>query len=131
MHSRRRLGHAHHVVVRHNFLRAVVGHGDDAAAIFHERRGGARHRDQRIHADVVGDAEAFARGVDELAFQFLSRSEGHAVHQHMQLAVALFELDKQAVDVGVIGHIAHEAFRARQGERSGPGLPVPDARSGR
>ena len=39
------LGHAHHVVMRHDFFRAVIGHRDDAAAVGHQRRRFARERD--------------------------------------------------------------------------------------
>ena len=33
----RRLGHTHDVVVRNNFLRAVIAHANDAATICHQR----------------------------------------------------------------------------------------------
>src|SRR6266481_9881988 len=39
-----RLGHAHHIVVRHDLLRAVIGHRNDAASIGHHRRRVARKR---------------------------------------------------------------------------------------
>ncbi len=63
----RRLGHAHDVIVRHNFFRAVISHGDDAAAVFHQRSRCPAHRDQRIHADVVRHTKAFARSVHEVS----------------------------------------------------------------
>src|ERR1700731_3967753 len=53
------LGYAHHVVVRHNLLRAVIGHGDDAASIGHQRRYFTRERHQRVSADIVRDTERF------------------------------------------------------------------------
>src|SRR6185437_1854979 len=60
-------GDGHHVVMRDNFLRAKVGHGHDASAVGHERRGGAGDRNQGIDAYVHRDAKAFARSIDELA----------------------------------------------------------------
>ena len=36
-----RFGDRHHVVVRHDLLRPVISHGDDGAAIFHQRSHGA------------------------------------------------------------------------------------------
>ena len=61
-------------------------------------------------------------GGDEFAFQFFGRGKGDAVHQHMQLAVTLLELDEQPVDGRIVGYIAHEAFRARQGSDQIPGF---------
>src|SRR5205807_10033386 len=85
-------GNAHDVVVRHNLFRSVVSHGQDAAAIFHQRNRGAGDSDQRVDADVVGDTESFARRVDEFSLQFVGRSERHAVYEGMQLSVTLLQL---------------------------------------
>src|SRR6266403_351254 len=81
-------GYAHHVVSRHNFFRAVVGHRNDAAAGGHQRSGRARHRNQRIHTDVVGDAKSFARSIEELTLQFLRGRKSDAVHDTVQHAVS-------------------------------------------
>src|SRR5665213_1102446 len=54
---KRGLGHAHDVVVGEDFLRAVVGEGEDGAAFGHQWRGGAGDRDPPVDADVVRDAE--------------------------------------------------------------------------
>ena len=61
------LGHGHHIVVRDDFFGRVVAEGDDAAALGHQRGGGAADGDQRIDADVMGDAEALAASLDKLA----------------------------------------------------------------
>ena len=53
----------------------------------HQRRSRPRNRNQRIDADVMRNAEAFARGVDEVIFQLIRWRKSNAVHQHMQLAV--------------------------------------------
>ncbi len=62
----RGLGDAHDVVVGEDLGGAVVGEGHDGAAFGHERGGGAGDGDERVDADVVGDAEAFAAGVEEV-----------------------------------------------------------------
>ncbi|SVD08661.1 uncharacterized protein METZ01_LOCUS361515, partial [marine metagenome] len=49
---KRRLGHAHDVVVRNNFLRAVVAHADDAATVGHQRLRPPGQSHQRIGADI-------------------------------------------------------------------------------
>src|ERR1039457_3287070 len=47
----RGLGHAHDVVMRHDFFRAEITHAHDAAAIGHQRFGGAGQRHARIRAE--------------------------------------------------------------------------------
>ena len=74
-----------------------------------------RHGDQGIDADIVSDAESFARGVDEFVFQFVGGGEGDAVHQRVQLAITLFQLGEESVDFSVVGDVAHEGFGAGQG----------------
>src|ERR1700740_777643 len=83
----RGLGHRLDVIVGNHFLGAVVSHGDNAAAVGHERRGRARDRDQRVHADIMGNAESLAAGVQEVPFQLCGGRVGDAVHAHVQLAV--------------------------------------------
>ena len=74
-------------------------------------------RDQRIDADVVGDAKAFARGVDEVAFQFLGRSVGHAVHERVQFAVALFELVRRVASISSSFETSHMKASAPGSDR--------------
>ena len=94
------LGHGHHVVVGDNFFSGVVAEGHDAAALGHERGGGAADGDERIDADVEGDAEAFAAGVDELAAQLGGGRVGDGVDQDFELAVLLLEGGEEGVDLG-------------------------------
>src|SRR6266446_1203961 len=103
-----RLGHAHHVVFRHDFFCAVIRQRDDSAACRHQRSGRARHGDERIYADVVRDAKSFARGVEELALQFLRGRESHAVHDAVQHAVSRFQFLKELGDLLVRRDVAHE-----------------------
>jgi hypothetical protein len=76
----------------------------------------ARDCDQRIDAHIQRDAKAFARGVDEVSFEFVGGSVGDGMHQRVQLAVALFECDEEAVDFFVFADVAHVGFRAGEGE---------------
>src|SRR5262249_38167230 len=67
-HLERGLGHAHHVVMRHHALAPEVGQGHDAPALRRYDGGdGPGQGGERIRGDVLGDAVAFARGVEELA----------------------------------------------------------------
>ena len=67
------LGEGHDVVVGDDLLRGVEAEGHDAAALGHEGRGGAGDGDERVDADVHGDAEAFAAGVEEVATEIVWR----------------------------------------------------------
>ena len=79
-------------------------------------RGAAARRDgnERIDADVVGDAEALAAGVNELAAQLSGRREGHGVDEDIELAVFLFERGEEGFNLLVVGDIALETARAGQ-----------------
>ena len=57
----RRLGDAHDVVVLHDHLAAVVAHGEERAAVLHQRLGEMRHADERPAGHVHGGEEAVAR----------------------------------------------------------------------
>src|SRR6185437_9938278 len=106
--------HGHHVVMRNNLFRSEVAHGDNAAAICHEWRGGAGNGNQRIDAYIVRGAKAFATGINKFAAQLGRGSKGHAMHDHVELSIPLFQLREQLLNSFVVGNIAHEAFRARQ-----------------
>ena len=57
----------------------------------------------------MGDAEAFAAGVDEFAAQIGSGGEGDGVDEDVELAVLLLERGKEGVDLAVDGDVALEA----------------------
>src|SRR5208282_5612173 len=116
------LGHSHHVVAGHDFLRCIVSHGHDRATVFHERGGGTRDCDQRVDAHVERNAEAFARRVEEVALEFVGGGVGDRVHQRVQFAVAFFERGEEAGDVVVFRYVAHIGFGAGQGENEVPGF---------
>src|SRR5208283_2062477 len=65
-------------------------------------------------ADIERDAEAFARGVAEVSFEFVGGSVGDRVHQRVQLAVALLESGEETCNFFVFGNVAHVGFGAGQ-----------------
>src|SRR6185312_4770768 len=87
-------GRRHHVVMGYNFFRGEISESDDASALIHERRGGAADGDERVDADVVGDAEAFAAGVDKRALEVFGRRECDGMDEDVEAAVAGLEFAK-------------------------------------
>ena len=76
----RRLGHAHHVIIRHHARGAQIRQRDHRAARGHQRGRGARHRDHRIRAHILRQQVSGARGLDERAAQILAVGERDAVN---------------------------------------------------
>ena len=52
--------------------------------------------------------------VDEIALQVVGGSEGHAVHQRIELAVALFQLLEELRNLFVARDVALKGLRVRQ-----------------
>ena len=84
----------------------------------HERRGGARQRDERIGAHVVGDAKRLAAGVHEFAFQRGLGRERHRVQEQMQPAEFFADGFEDTGDFLVLRHVARQDERVRA-ERAG------------
>ena len=80
----RGFGDAHDVVIGDDFFGAVVGEGDDGAAVFHEGSARFGDRDQAVGADVERDAEAFARGFDETAIEIFAVGEGERMNHNVE-----------------------------------------------
>src|SRR5580692_785685 len=95
------LGDGHDVVVGDDFLGGVVAHGHDAAAVGHERGGGAADGDERVDADVHGGAKAFAGGVDELAAELGGGGEGDGVDEDVEPGVLVFQGGEEGVDLTI------------------------------
>ena len=118
------LGHAHHVVVRHDLLGAVVRQGQDGGAPVKVRPGGARQSDERIRRDVERQREALAGRPDEAAFEILTAREGQGVDQDVQTVVgcrpALEDLRDLLVGLDVTG--LDERRADRLGQRTDPPL---------
>src|ERR1035437_32054 len=108
------LGHGHDVVVGDDLFGGIEAERKDAAALGHERRGGASDGNERIDADVMGDAESLAAGVNELAAQLRGRRKGHGVDEDIQLAVLIFEGGEEGFNLLVVGNVTLEAAGAGQ-----------------
>ena len=102
----RSLGHTHHVVAGHNFLRAVVRHGQAAAAGVEERQRPLHHRGEGVAAYVQRSLKAGTAGGVVHTGQFRARCVRHGMHQNIQRAKALPGACKQRVKLCITGHIA-------------------------
>src|SRR5882724_3731956 len=115
----RRLGHAHDIVMRHHALGAVVGEGEQAAAVRHELDRPLRHRGEGVAGDVEREGEVLAAGIDVLALELVLVREGDGVDDEVHAAPAFGDGGEYGVDAGIVGDIAgnHEvdADRFRQG----------------
>ncbi|CAE1302764.1 unnamed protein product [Acanthosepion pharaonis] len=60
---KRRLGHAHDIVMRDDLFRAIIGQRQDRSALRHHLTCALGHRDQRIGRDVHGHQEIVERRV--------------------------------------------------------------------
>ncbi len=101
----RRLGHAHHVVVRHHLLGAVVGEREQRAAGLHQLLGALRQRGERVAGDQHGLREVLLRRVDVAAVQLGLVGEGDGVHQEIELAPLAAELCKHRIDGGGVADV--------------------------
>ena len=90
-----------------------------AAARAHQRRGAASQRDQRVGADVEGEREAVARGVDETTVEVLALGEGQGMDEDVEAALFLLPAAEDALDVRVVLDVARldEGRADARGER--------------
>jgi hypothetical protein len=103
-------GDTHDVVVGEDLGGAVVGEGEDTAAFSHERYGGSADGDKRVDTDVVGDAEVFTGGEEEVVFDGVGGGEGDRVDDDVEGAVDLFQGGEESVDLGVGADVALIGF---------------------
>ena len=75
--------------------------------------GGARQRDERVGAHVVGNAKRLAAGVHEFPFERGLGRERHRVQEQMQLAEFFADGFEDAGDFLVLRHIARQDERVR------------------
>ena len=105
----RRLGHAHHVVVRDHLFRSHIGHGQDRTlASLHQRGRVARQNHQRIGAHVQGKVEALAAGLDKGIGEILFGRKRNGMDQDIQPAPFIAQRVENPVDLLVLGHVAGE-----------------------
>ena len=110
LHARfqRRLGHAHDIVMRDDFFRAVIGQRQDAATRRHQRPRTLGGGDQRIGRDVHRHQEVFEAGVDVLAAQFVLVRKADGVDEEIELAPLRFDLGKGGVHRVHVRHVAFD-----------------------
>ena len=92
--------------MRHDLLRPVIGHGHDAPAIGHQRRGFAGERHQRVSADIVRDPERFARCAHKIAFKRFARSVSKRVKHQINTIGLPPHTFKECFDLIVAGNVA-------------------------
>lgn len=82
----RGLGGAHHVVIRHDFFRAVIRQREDGApAPPHERIRLSGQGNQRVRADIVRNPETVAAGQVKIFLQFVLDGIGDGMHDKIQM----------------------------------------------
>ena len=119
----RRLGHAHDVVMRHDFFRRRNNSWPRCCRLRSSaarRRAPARPANRRY---IMRDAERFPAGVHEFAFQRVLRRKRDGVQQQMQLAEFLADVLENTGDVLVLGDVARQDQRVGA-ERAGEFLDV-------
>ena len=102
----RRLRNAHHVVMRHPFLGAVIGQRQDRAAVGQKLFGALRDRGQRVAADQHGLGKIIGGGFEIAAVELILVGEGDRVHHEVDLAPFLPEHAEYGVDGRGIDDIA-------------------------
>jgi len=94
----RRLGHAHHVVVRHHLLGAVVGEREQRPARAHQLLGTLRQGRERVAGDQHGLDEVPLGRVDVAAVELGLVRKGDGVHEEVELAPGRLELGEHGID---------------------------------
>jgi hypothetical protein len=103
----RRLGDAHHVVVRHHPHRAAIGQRQDRAAFVDQRRRALRHLGERIGRDHHGAREVVARRHVEIAaleLRLVGKADG--VDQEVDRCPIPFSVSNTAVNGGDVLDVA-------------------------
>ena len=90
------LGNAHHIVMRHPFLGAVIGEGQHRAAVSHQLLGALGDGGEGIAGDEQRLREIFRRGIDIAAGQFVLVGKGDAVDDEVQASPTVCRLPAKA-----------------------------------
>ena len=106
------LGYAHDIVILHHHLAAVISHGEERAALAHERLGKVGHANKRPARYVQCGEKAFTRDVDNAALQSILGREGDRMHKKVELAPHLADLLENSL------HLTGDANVERHHNRS-------------
>ena len=124
----RRLHRTHDAVRGHDLVRPVVGHGEQRAALGHQRRRQACHAHKRVAGHVHGQAEAGRGAVEQGALQVLLRGEGDGVQGDVEPAPRPADLLEDRFQLPRLLHVEGQENRRLQLPRQGldvrPGLVV-------
>ncbi|MNT38219.1 hypothetical protein D3C72_1744050 [compost metagenome] len=110
----RRLHRPHDVVVLDHLVGAVIAHGDQRAAVLHQRLGQARHLDEGVARDAHRLQEAVARAVGDAAVQVVHRAEGDGVHHEVDLAPGFLDRGEHLFQLAVSLHVQRQDQRCGQ-----------------
>ena len=103
---KRGLGDAHHVVMRHPFLGAVIGQRQHGAAVRHQLLGALRYRRERVAAHQHGLGEIVLRGVDVAAVELVLVGKRDRVDQEVDRAPGGLHGGEHRVDGRWLGDVA-------------------------
>mmetsp|Transcript_22710 Transcript_22710/g.37482 ORF Transcript_22710/g.37482 Transcript_22710/m.37482 type:complete len:214 (-) Transcript_22710:2302-2943(-) len=101
-----RLGHAHHVIMRHDLFGPVIGEGHGTAAILHHLFGALHDSGERVDRDIHRQAEICTAGVHVAAAQLVLVGKANGVDDEVQVVPMLFQLGEQRVNRCLVAHIA-------------------------
>jgi hypothetical protein len=111
------LDRSHQVVVRHHLVGAVVAHGEQGAAIAHERHRPAGQPQEGVAGDVHRLREAGGRAVQQATLQIGLRGEGNGMEQQVKLAPSLSDRVEDGIELRLVRHIKrhHDLGAHRRG----------------
>ena len=102
----RGLGHAHHVVMRHHLLGAVIGQRQQRAAVLHQRLGALGQRGEGVAGDQQRLGEIVLGRVDIAPVELLLVGKGDGVDQEIERAPLLGDRREHGFDARLVGHVA-------------------------
>ena len=102
----RRLGDAHDVVMGHHLLGAVIGEGQDRAAVGHQLLGPLGDRGQRVAGDQHRLGEIVGGGVDIAAGELVLVGKGDGMDQEIEAAPETLDLGEDRIHRRRVGDVA-------------------------
>ena len=96
----------HDVVMGYDLFRPVIGHRNDTATRRHKWGRSSRQGDQGIGTDIMGYPECLPTGIQEISFQSILRSKGHAVQEKVKATKLFAQLRENSLDLAILGYVA-------------------------
>ena len=109
----RRLGHPHHIVVRHHAAGAKIGQRDHRAAAEakiggHQPRRALRNGGEGVTGNAERATEIGPRGIDVTALQFVAVGMGNGVNQEIEAAPFALQGVERGIEFVIILDIARQ-----------------------